>query len=77
MSDLYTHKFVFELGDSTFINGEVEFNTDGKTSFKMVKWHEPMPLKTLDEFYKLMEMIKNLYENNSGIKKIIIKEKED
>jgi len=72
--DPYTHTFKFEL-DGVFIRGEVEFNTDGKASFKMTEWSEPLPLDTLGEFKKLMTQIKNIYTANGGVKKIIIKEK--
>jgi len=75
--DAYTHTFKFSLGDDSFLEGDTEFNSDGKASFKMDTWSEPLPLETIDEFQELMWMIKNLYESNSGVKKIIIKEKKE
>lgn len=73
--DPYTHTFKFEL-NGTFIRGEAEFNTDGKASFKMDEWSEPLGLEVIGEFRKLMKQIKGIYESNGGIKKIIIKKKE-
>ena len=72
--DPYSHIFKFEL-NGTFIRGEAEFNTDGKASFKMTEWSEPLPLETLHEFKELMEHIKRIYESSNGVKKIIIREK--
>ena len=73
--DPYTHTFKFVLGDSSYIEGECEFDTDCKASFRMKLWSEPLPLETIDEFRKIVHLIKKIYENNSGIKKIIFKEK--
>ena len=74
--DPYTHTFKFALGDGSFIEGDCEFNTDGKASFKMDSWSEPIPLETIDDFQELMWLVKNIFENSSGVKKIVIKEKE-
>ena len=74
MPDQYTHDFKFEL-EGSFINWEVEFNSDGKASFKMTEWSEPLSLDVLTEFKKLMTMIKEFYMSNHGVKKILIKEK--
>ena len=75
MIDTYTHTFKFYLGDGSFIDGECEFNTDGKASFKIKTWSEPLPLETLQEFENVVEMIKDIYTSNGGIKKIVFKEK--
>jgi len=72
--DIYTHDFKFEL-DGVFIRGEAEFNTDGKASFRMTEWSEPLPLETIKEFRKLMEQVKGIYTEDGGVKKILIKEK--
>ena len=74
MDDPYTHEFKFEL-DGNFINGEVEFNTDGKVSFKINAWSEPLPIEILNQFSELMAMLKKIYENEGDIKKISIKKK--
>ena len=75
--DPYTHKFEFALGDGSFIEGDCEFNSDGKASFKMNTWSEPIPLETIEEFEELMWMVKRIFEHNSGVKKILVKEKKE
>ena len=75
-TDPYTHTFKFVLGDDSYLEGDCEFNSDGKASFKIGVWSEPLPLETLQEFNKVVKLIKNVYESNDGIKKIIFKLKE-
>lgn len=72
--DPFTHIFKYEP-DGEFIRGEVEFNQDGITSFKVSEWSEPLKLETLQEFVDLMRNTHEIYETTRGIKKIIIKEK--
>jgi len=76
MLDQYTHTFSFELGDDSYLNGECEFNTDGKASFKIKTFSEPLPLETIQEFENVVELIKSIYESNGGINKIVFKKKE-
>lgn len=75
--DPYTHNFKFVLGDNSYIDGECEFNSDGKASFKMETWSQPLPLETIQEFEKVVSLIKSIYESNGGIKKIVFKEKKE
>ena len=75
MPDQYTHNIKFETGDY-FIRGDAEFNTDGKASFKIDEWSQPLPLDVIKMFHKLMKYVQVIYKSNGGIKKIIIKKKE-
>ena len=74
-SDPYTHDFKFEI-DGSFIRGEAEFNTDGKASFRISEWSQPLSLDVLKAFCNAMDWTKKTFETNGEIKKLIIKEKE-
>ena len=73
-NDPYTHEFKFEV-DNSFIYGEVEFNTDGKVSFKIENTSIPLPKEILNEFVKLMEMVQSIYKTEGEVKKIVIKKR--
>lgn len=74
--DNYTHEFKYEV-NGVFIRGECEFDTDEKASFKVTEWSQPIPLTTMADFLKVMELIKDIYDKNDNtVKKIIIKKKE-
>jgi len=46
--DQYTHDFVFKVGDGgKFVTGEVEFNTDGKNSYRFETLSQPLQDETL------------------------------
>ena len=68
---MYTHTFKFELENSS-VRGEVEFNTDGKVSFKLDNVSEPLALTDLSYFKRLMELLKEIYTAGGGIRKIKI-----
>lgn len=75
MADQYTHHFKFEI-DDWFMRGKTEFNTDGKASFKMQEWSEPLPDYVLDYFKKLTDLMKEITHSTtegSVIKKVEIK----
>ena len=76
MADPYTHTFKFDLDNGQCVRGEVEFNTDGKTSIKPEEWSQPFSADNLKYFRRLLEFCKKIYEENGGIKKISIKKKE-
>ena len=69
--ELYTHRFKFSVGDGgKFIKGFIEFNTDGKVSFKMTSWSEPILKETLDHFSELTELIKKIFYAYGDIQEI-------
>ncbi len=74
MAEPFTHTFKYEP-DGEFIRGEVEFNKDGITTFKMDEWSIPLTLDSLEDFVELMRKTHDIYESTRGIQKIIIKEK--
>lgn len=74
MADQYTHEFKFQVNGS-FINGDCEFDTDDKASFKITEWSQPLPATLLDDFSDLFGKIKSIYDKNGEkITKILIKE---
>lgn len=77
--DPYTHTFKFEIEDKTgkrsFLKGEIEFNEDGKASFKLEDVSEPLDLEVLEYFRDTVESFRLLTEDYGPIKKIIFKEK--
>jgi hypothetical protein len=74
--DQYTHEFKFQLGDGgKFIEGEIEFDTDNKASFKITSWSEPIPAEFMQDFITVMEDARLLYEKYTDIKLIKIKKK--
>jgi len=71
--DPYTHHFHISVGDGgKYVKGLVEFNTDGKVSFKMNQWSEPLPADFLDYFKELMDLCQKIYKHFDGIKIIKI-----
>jgi len=79
MADIYTHDFKFQIGDGgQFIEGEIEFNTDGKVSYKMDKFSEPIKAETLAYFNEITELIKKIFHatDPKGIKLIKFKKKD-
>ena len=72
--DQYTHIIKFEI-DGSFIRGEAEFDTDGKASFRMDEWSEPISLVIIQKFEHIMAKIKELYDEDIEVKKIVIKKK--
>lgn len=76
MAEPYTHNFKFSLGDGgKFITGEIEFNQDGKMSFRMDTWSEPIDEDSLAAFKELTTLLKKIFYEFGGIKKIVVKEK--
>ena len=71
---MYTHEFKFQLGDGgQFIEGEIEFDTDNKISYKMDSFSEPIKAETLKKFDEVCELIRTVYEQFGGIKLIRFK----
>jgi len=62
MAEQYTHDFKFQIGEdgSKFINGEIEFNSDGKVSFKIKDWAEPLLKEDLERFTYIVDHLKNI-----------------
>ena len=74
MPDGFTHKFKIYLGDgSQWLEGKIEFNTDGKMTYHIQDTCTPMKKETLDEFNNLMDKFHSLFHKFGGIKKIEIK----
>lgn len=77
--DQYTHNFKFQIGDGgQYLEGEIEFNTDGKVSYKMSNWSEPIKNGTLGYFTELTELLKKIFHGTDpkGIKLIRFKIKD-
>ena len=73
--DGYTHNFEFKIGDGgRFLVGKIEFNLDGKVSFKMTQWSEPIQQEVLQDFIDLTELLKRIFHSHTGIKEIKFKE---
>ncbi len=69
--DPFTHYFTFDTGDA-FVTGKVEFNTDKKMTFKMVKISSPFDEETLKLFLVWMEYMNKLYEKYGKIKRVAL-----
>ena len=72
--DIFTHDFKFEVGASAdqFLSGEVEFNTDGKVSYNVTESSTPLKKETLEHFNSLMELLREIFVEFGGIKRIRI-----
>jgi len=64
----YTHNFEFKSNDHT-IEGEVEFNTDGKTSYSTEK-NLSLELKESKAFHDLLAAWTEIFNAFGGIDKI-------
>lgn len=75
--DVYTHNFSFEVDSAggQFIKGEVEFDTDGKVSFKIKDSSSPLQAETLSLFTNLFEYLKKIYDLTGGIVMIKVSNK--
>lgn len=76
----YTHKFKFELANG-WLEGDVEFNTDGKASFKVGNWNQPLPQGVLEYFNEIIDLCVKITHDvgtpdTHGIKHISFKLKE-
>ena len=75
MPGIYTHKFKFEL-DSGWLEGEAEFNTDNRASFKMGEWSQPLPERVLTYFTEMTDLLVRMTHDDCAIKHISFKLKE-
>jgi len=74
----YTHKFKFQIGDGgSFIEGYIEFNTDGKVSYRLDESSQPLGNEALKDFCALTELLKTIYHKHGGIKLIKFIDKEE
>lgn len=74
--EIYTHTFKFQLADGgQFLEGQIEFNVDGKVSYKMESWSEPIQSETLTYFDRVTELLKEIFHGvePKGIKLIRFK----
>lgn len=77
MADQYTHNFKFQMADGgVFVEGKVEFNTDGKMSYKIESTSQPLPKEALTDFTELMDLCHSLFNKYEGLKLIKIVDKE-
>ena len=74
MPDSYTHRFDIEV-DAIHINGDVEFNTDGKMTFNVKQWNNPMSSEDLTMLKTILDYCHEVTENFGEIKLIRIKKK--
>ena len=77
MDDPYTHSFKFYIGKNgeNRVEGDCEFDSDQKMTFKVENTSDPLPVETLNSFNELMNLIKKIYDDSGGVDKIIIKTK--
>jgi len=74
MADGLTHDFKFQIGDGgQFIEGDIEFNTDGKISYKITSWSEPVKDTTLQRFSEVAELMRQIFHEFGGLKLIKFK----
>ena len=74
--DLYTHDFIYQLGDGgNFLTGEVEFNKDKKVSYRFKKISEPLQHEFMQHFSEFIDRLKLRYDQYNGLKFVQIKEK--
>ena len=78
MPEKYTHNFNFEVDSAggQYIKGEVEFDTDGKVSFKIKDSSSPLKSETLSLFNKYLEFMKSIYDTTGGIVVVKVSKKE-
>jgi hypothetical protein len=71
----YTHTFEFLFNDQT-LQGEIEFNLDGKTSYKTEKPISNLDLKQSSAVNTLFYHLKEIYNVFGDIKKIKVEKKQ-
>ena len=75
--EIFTHTFEIELkaDGSQFIKGEIEFNVDGKVSFKIDESSIPFSRGAMKKFMALCDICQNIFYDLEGIKRIEIVQK--
>lgn len=79
MSDeQFTHTFEVDLGadGGQFIHGQIEFNQDGKVSYKIEESSIPISKDAMSKFMEFCNICQSIYYSLNGIKKIEIIQKE-
>jgi len=76
MTPTFTHDFKFEVGEpQNHIRGDIEFNEDGKVSYKIEDSSIPLQNGTLKYFTELTELLKKIFYGSGRVKKVVFKEK--
>lgn len=78
MPNPFTHNFKFQIGEdgSKFIEGETEFDLDGKVSHNLKQSSVPLQADTLQLFVDLFGLLQRIFKESGGIKLIKVKKKE-
>lgn len=74
--DPFTHSFKWEIkvGDNLqFIRGDIEFNTDGKVSYKLTQTSPRLEKEVMDYFQRYTELMKEVFEYTHATNGEIIK----
>ena len=73
----FTHTFQFEIGTEGvgLIEGECEFNTDDKLSYKINKSSVPISQESLSYFNEVMGLFHKIFDTTEGIRIIKVKQK--
>ena len=71
----YTHTFEFKFGDTPKIEGQVEFNVDGKASFETKKTLPNLTTEQGRKIVQLFEIMRQLFLEFDEIEKIEVKKK--
>lgn len=72
--EIYTHEFNFEI-DGQYLRGELEFNTDGKTTAKIHQMTPMLYLDTISAFKEFVDVATKIYNDNHGFTTLRIKKK--
>ena len=76
MADIYTHDFIYRLGDGgKYILGEIEFNKDKEVSYRITAWSEPIEHNVIEAFVKFVQRLKERFAQYGNIKNVEIIEK--
>jgi len=75
MADIYTHKFIFNIGEKE-IKGNCELNTDGLASYEIKDISAPMPTQLLKDFTEWMDLILKMHRSSGEILNIQVKQKD-
>lgn len=75
MADPYTHEFKFET-DGQYLRGEIEYNTDEKTTYRVNEMSHTMYGDLLDLFKEFIMLSEKIFRTVGELKVIRIKKKE-
>lgn len=76
MAELFTHHFIFKLGDGgKFVTAQFSFLSDGTIASLIKQTSVPLPIDFFEDFIKMSNEISRLFIKYGGVKNISIFEK--